>query len=98
MKLSTYAKKLGITYQTAYDHFRSGSIRGAYQLKSGTIIVPDEALNPPDFKNPSNLPLEVYKTFVKTGTIPEAFVKEMMGITEGEVPRVAMITLIGKIV
>jgi predicted site-specific integrase-resolvase len=42
MKLSTYAKKLGITYRTAFIHFQKGMIKGAYQLPSGTIIVPDE--------------------------------------------------------
>lgn len=41
MKLSHYAKKLGITYRTAYQHFIDGKIDGAYQLKTGTIIVPE---------------------------------------------------------
>lgn len=30
MKLSTYAKKLGITYRTAFIHFQKGMIKGAY--------------------------------------------------------------------
>jgi len=42
MKLSQYAKKIGITWRTAYSHFKDGSIQGAYQLSSGTIIVPDD--------------------------------------------------------
>jgi predicted site-specific integrase-resolvase len=49
MKLSTYAKKLGITYRTAFLHFQRGNIRGAYQLPTGTIIVPDEESIKPDY-------------------------------------------------
>jgi predicted site-specific integrase-resolvase len=41
MKLSTYAKKLGIGYRTAWNHYKAGKIPGAYSLSSGTIIVPD---------------------------------------------------------
>ncbi len=41
MKLITYAKKLGVTWRTAYNHFQQGKISGAYQLATGTIIVPD---------------------------------------------------------
>ena len=44
MKLSVYAKKVGIHYNTAYTHFRAGLIRGAYRLPTGTIIVPEEAI------------------------------------------------------
>ncbi len=42
MKLSTYAKKLGVTYRTAWNLFDAGKIKGAYQLETGTVIVPDE--------------------------------------------------------
>jgi predicted site-specific integrase-resolvase len=41
MKLSAYAKKLGIKYQTAHTWFKDGKIEGAYQTATGTIIVPD---------------------------------------------------------
>ena len=41
MKLSDYAMKLGIQYRTAWNHFNAGKIPGAYQLPTGTIIVPD---------------------------------------------------------
>jgi len=34
MKLSEYAKKLGITYQTAWNLFSKNQIPGAYQLKT----------------------------------------------------------------
>lgn len=45
MKLSKYAKQLGISYQTAWKHFKAGLIPSAYQLSTGTIIVPD-VINP----------------------------------------------------
>jgi putative resolvase len=41
MKLSDYAKSLGISYRTAWNHYKTGKIPGAYQLASGTIIVPE---------------------------------------------------------
>lgn len=41
MKLSDYSKKIGVTYRTAWNMFKRGDIEGAYQLPSGTIIVPD---------------------------------------------------------
>jgi hypothetical protein len=41
MKLSKYAEELGIKYKTAHEHFKKGLIPGAYQLGTGTIIVPD---------------------------------------------------------
>jgi predicted site-specific integrase-resolvase len=44
MKLSQYAKILGISYRTAWNYFKQGSIPGAYKLPSGTIIVPDNAI------------------------------------------------------
>lgn len=42
MKLSTYAKKLGVTYRIAWNLFNVGQIKGAYKLESGTVIVPNE--------------------------------------------------------
>ncbi len=41
MKLSAFAKKLGISWKTAFRMFRRGEIEGAYQLPTGTIIVPE---------------------------------------------------------
>ncbi|HZU70319.1 MAG TPA: hypothetical protein VFA09_23820 [Ktedonobacteraceae bacterium] len=38
MKLSQYAKQQGVSYRTALDWFRNGTIKG-YQAPSGTIIV-----------------------------------------------------------
>jgi putative resolvase len=46
LKLSTYAKTLGICYKTAWNHFKSGKIPGAYQLKTGTIIVSEKEQKP----------------------------------------------------
>jgi predicted site-specific integrase-resolvase len=38
MKLSEYAKQVGVTYKTAYQWWRAGHL-DAYQLPTGTIIV-----------------------------------------------------------
>jgi predicted site-specific integrase-resolvase len=38
MKLSDYAKQVGVTYKTAYQWWRAGQL-DAYQLPTGTIIV-----------------------------------------------------------
>jgi predicted site-specific integrase-resolvase len=40
MKLSVYARKLGISYRTAWRWFKAGKIPG-YQAGTGTIIVTD---------------------------------------------------------
>jgi predicted site-specific integrase-resolvase len=40
MKLSTYARKLGISYKTAWRWFKAGKLAG-YQADTGTIIVTD---------------------------------------------------------
>lgn len=42
-KLSQYAKDNAVTYRTAYNHFVRGLISGAYQLPTGTIVIPDFA-------------------------------------------------------
>lgn len=41
MKLSNYARKLGVTYMTAFRYWKSGKLN-AYQLPTGTIIVNDD--------------------------------------------------------
>jgi predicted site-specific integrase-resolvase len=38
MKLSTYAKQLGVSYKTAWRHWKGGKLE-AYQLPTGTVIV-----------------------------------------------------------
>lgn len=45
MKLSDYARKLGVTYKTAWRWWKAGKV-DAYQTESGTIIVRDEAITP----------------------------------------------------
>lgn len=42
MKLSDYAKSIGISYRTAWNWYKSGKLQG-YQTETGTIIVPDAA-------------------------------------------------------
>ncbi|MFA5758779.1 MAG: IS607 family transposase [Clostridia bacterium] len=44
MKLSKYAKELGICYRTAWNMFHRNEIPGSYKLQSGTIIVPDNLI------------------------------------------------------
>ena len=41
MKLSKYAKKLGVGYRTAWNWYKAGKIDSAYQTPTGTIIVSD---------------------------------------------------------
>lgn len=44
MKLSQYAKQLGIGYRAAWNQFNNNLIPGAYKLPTGTIIVPDNII------------------------------------------------------
>ena len=44
LKLSEYAQRIGVSYHTARSHFKKGFIPGAYQLPTGTIVVPERAL------------------------------------------------------
>ena len=48
MKLSAYAKKLGVSYQTAWNHYKAGLIPNARKLPSGIIIVDEEASSVPE--------------------------------------------------
>lgn len=41
MRLSTYAKKMGVSYKTAFRWWKAGKL-DAYQLDTGTVIVRDE--------------------------------------------------------
>lgn len=51
MKLSKYAEKIGVKRATATKWFHKGLIKGAYQLPTGTIIVPDEIFNEKESEN-----------------------------------------------
>lgn len=42
MTLKQYANKLGVHYRTAWNYFKQGLIPGAYQISTGTIIVPNK--------------------------------------------------------
>lgn len=42
MKLSKWAELNSVTYRTAWEHFRTGKIPGAYKLVTGTVVVPDK--------------------------------------------------------
>jgi putative resolvase len=42
MKLSKYAKKIGVTYKTAWNHYKAGLIPNARQLPNGTIVIDEE--------------------------------------------------------
>ena len=44
MKLSTYAKELGVSYKTVWRLWKQGHL-DAYQLPTGTVIVKDELEN-----------------------------------------------------
>lgn len=49
MKLCDYAKKLGVTYRTSWNWFKAGEINGAFQTKSGAIIVPEEKVRKQEY-------------------------------------------------
>ena len=46
IKLSDYAKQHNVCYRTAYNHFKKGLIANAYQLETGTIVIPDSYVPP----------------------------------------------------
>jgi len=45
MKLSDWARQQRIHYNTAYRWFNLGKIKGAFQMDTGTIIVPDSDIH-----------------------------------------------------
>ena len=49
MKLSVYAKQLGISYRTAWEWFKAGKIKGAFKTESGAIIVPEKRTKKGDY-------------------------------------------------
>ncbi|MBI1930663.1 IS607 family transposase [Candidatus Poribacteria bacterium] len=49
MKLSQYAKKVGITYRTAWLWYKEGQIKG-YQMPTGTIVITQDEERAPSEK------------------------------------------------
>jgi Predicted site-specific integrase-resolvase len=49
MKLSEYAKRLGVSYRAAWNWFKAGKIKGAFKTESGAIIVPEERTRKGDY-------------------------------------------------
>src|SRR5258706_196812 len=41
MKLSDYARKVGVTYKTAYRWYKAGQIKGQ-QMDTGTILIEED--------------------------------------------------------
>lgn len=41
MTLTEYSQKHNLCRKTAWNHFKRGLIRGAYQLPSGKVVIPD---------------------------------------------------------
>lgn len=48
MKLSDYAKKIGVTYKTAWNHYQAGLIPNARKLPTGIIIIDDAIESKPE--------------------------------------------------
>jgi len=48
MKLSEYAKKIGVTYKTAWNHYQAGLIPNARKLPTGIIIIDDDVSSIPE--------------------------------------------------
>lgn len=49
MKLTDYAKKLGVTYRTAWNWYTNGKIPNAIRSPSGSIIVLEDELSKEDY-------------------------------------------------
>jgi predicted site-specific integrase-resolvase len=53
MKLSTWAKKMGISYRRAWQMFKDGKLPNAKKLPTGTIVVLEE--EKPNVLSPQNI-------------------------------------------
>ena len=51
MKLSSYAKKLGVSYQTAWNHYKDGLTPNSKQLPTGIIVIDDDRKSIPENDN-----------------------------------------------
>ena len=45
MKLSKFANEIGISYSTALRMFKRHQIPGAFKLPTGTIVIPENAID-----------------------------------------------------
>lgn len=89
MKLSEYAKKHNVTYITAHNWYKKGLIPNAFQVKSGTIVIPDQEIkkqrnviycrvSSKDRKNDLNLQVERCKQYcVSKGIQIDAIYQEL---------------------
>ena len=51
MKLSTYARQMGVSYHIAFGWFKSGQIQG-HQMATGTILITEPTEAPPSQTHP----------------------------------------------
>ena len=105
LKLSEYAKKNSLTYQSAWNHFKQGKIPNARQLPSGTVVIdePNPTYNE-DYtiiyarvsssENKSNLDTQserLYNFCVANGWIVNEIVKECASGLNDERPKLSKI-------
>jgi predicted site-specific integrase-resolvase len=50
MKLSEYAKKIGVTYKTAWNHYQAGLIPNARKMPSGIIVIFEDEIKSTQYK------------------------------------------------
>jgi len=111
-KLRDYANEHGVTYRTAYSHFRLGLIKGAYQLPTSTIVIPDDNIHKQPNKeytitysrvssseNKSNLNTQsnrLYDFCIVNGWIVDESIKEIGSGINDARPKLAKILKEGK--
>ncbi|MGD0886914.1 MAG: hypothetical protein ABSA46_18890 [Thermodesulfovibrionales bacterium] len=78
MKLSEYAKKIGVSYRTAWNYFRAGKLN-AYQTHTGTVIVREKD-KPTEGKVAVLLPRVVFRKQNGSGVAEE----EAAGLCSGQ--------------
>lgn len=105
LKLSEYAKKNSLTYQSAWNHFKQGKIPNARQLPSGTVVIDEPNLTSNEdytiiyarvssSENKSNLDTQserLYNFCVANGWIVNEIVKECASGLNDERPKLSKI-------
>lgn len=79
MRLRHFAETIGISYSTALRMFRRDEIPGAYKLPSGTIVVPESAID--DLGRSTGLSNE---TLMATMEMIETAASEVLGPDDAE--------------